>query len=376
MMNCVKKIQGDSFRSTISKINAIQDLTILQSGESVIAVSPAFQGRVFTSSSQGVKGKGYGWINMDLIEDGSYSHTMANLGGESRLWFAPENGPHGFFYPPGMDQNGETLRAPTDLNTVKFIITKKSDKRVSCNGEMVLLNALNQKLKIKVDRTISILDEEEIEQELDIDIDNSMSFVGFSAETTVTNAGENTFNESTGLFSIWELGCMLTSTDNIVIIPLSKDIAEITPYFTPIGDRAKIINKTLFYKADAQGMNKIGVPAEMTTPILGSYSPSNRLLNIVTFHFENGMRYANSIPGHKDPYKGDVINVFNGEVNQELNRNWPFYEFETISQAKKLDPGEQIYHRQTTFHFEGNKSELDNISRDVLGVSLDDIPVF
>ena len=85
------------------------------------------------------------------------------------------------------------------------------------------------------------------------------------------------------------------------------------------------------------------------------------------------LRYANCLWGHKDPYKGDVINVFNGEVNDSLGRNWPFYEMESLSEVKELGVGEEIHHRQSVYHFEGDELGLDKIARKLLGVSLNDI---
>ena len=51
----------------------------------------------------------------------------------------------------------------------------------------------------------------------------------------------------------------------------------------------------------------------------------------------------------------------------------PFYELETSSPAADLKPGESLSHIQFTIHLTGDLNKLDEISRKVLGVSLDEI---
>ncbi|MBI5722962.1 MAG: hypothetical protein HZA50_03310 [Planctomycetes bacterium] len=49
-------------------------------GDARIAVAPAWQGRVMTSTLSGETGAGYGWINRKFIEEGKPSEEM-NKGG-------------------------------------------------------------------------------------------------------------------------------------------------------------------------------------------------------------------------------------------------------------------------------------------------------
>jgi hypothetical protein len=51
----------------------------------------------------------------------------------------------------------------------------------------------------------------------------------------------------------------------------------------------------------------------------------------------------------------------------------PFYELETSSPAADLKPGESLSHVQFTLHLTGDPTELDKVSRKVLGVSLEEI---
>lgn len=146
-------------------------------------------------------------------------------------------------------------------------------------------------------------------------------------------------------------------------------------YFTPLNKRRKIEDNIVFYKADAAYMNKIGILPQNCVAVFGSFSPEINLLTITTYNFEDAELYANSVPENTTPFKGTVIDIFNGEVNKELDRNWPFFEMETSSAMKELHPQEEMYHKQSTYHFEGNEKYLNEISVKVLGVKLSDFKI-
>ena len=363
-----------SFEHTANRLKAIRDIEVLQDGPSMIAVSPAYQGRVFTSTANGLKGRSYGWINWELIDNQEHITNIAYLGGESRLWFGPERGKFSFFFPKGKPQIDEFMSLPPDMNRKTFEVVQRTDRSITVQGDMKLRNASDFVFELGIERTVRLLTRPEIEQSLSIRLNGQIQHVGFSAETHVTNHGYKAFSRDSGLVAIWELGCMLTTPDNIVIIPLSDPNGIVNSYFNPVGDRMKIADGVVYYRADALGMNKIGIPPSYCTDIMGSYSPSANQLNIVTFSFDQDSLYVNSIPDHTDPYGGDVVNIFNGEVNDKMNWNFPFYEFESSSSARELDPNEKVVHTQTTYHFEGKLMDLDRIAQEVLGISLEELP--
>ncbi|WP_282134946.1 DUF6786 family protein [Seonamhaeicola maritimus] len=374
--SCKSELKKGTFVYQLKQLKPIEGIEVLKSDESMIAVSGPYQGRVFTSSSKGLNGRSYGYFNAGLIENNKHSTNIAYLGGESRVWFAPEFGNYSIFFDANVEQIDENMRAPHDLSNVKFKEKTRTEHSITYVGDMNIKNNHNYTFSIGLERKISILNGNQIENSLGINLDQ-ISYVGFSAETTMTNIGNEQWNKETGLLSLWELGCMNTSSDNRVIIPLTRQTDSITEYFTKITiDRMQIKDGVVFYKADALGLNKIGTLPQFTKNVMGSYSKENNLLNIVTFNFENNGVYVNSLPENKAPYAGDVINIFNGNVDVSLNQNWPFYEFESSSSAKELAPKQSIFHSQTTYHFEGDFDVLNEISNKVLGVNLNDIPEF
>ncbi|MGC6431338.1 MAG: DUF6786 family protein [Jejuia sp.] len=365
-----------SFKEVVNKLKPIDDLEILRINESAIAISGAYQGRVFTSTASGFDGSSYGYINWKRFEDGTFDTTISKLGGESRLWFGPEFGKYSIFFDPDDERRVENMKISPDLNFQKFNLLEKDSLSVTYGGKMNIRNHFGTIFNIEAKRKITLLTKPEVEQDLGLPINNDMAYVGFSTESAIKNIGE-AWDKDKGLLCIWDLGALLTTLDNMVFIPLQKNTDSLTGYFTPVTpERLKIKNNVAYYKADAMGLNKIGVKPELTTNIMGSYSKEKQLLNIVKFTFENDSLYVNSLPNNKKPYAGDVTNIFNGEVNQALDRNWPFYEFETSSSAKELDSLETMHHKQTMYHFQGNPKKINEIAQKVLGVDLENIPQF
>ncbi len=362
------------FETVVSHLDKyIDDVVVLSSGASKIAVSPSYQARVFTSSLNGDEGNSLGWINWESIDAGNSHQKMAYLGGESRLWFAPEFGPYSLFHEPKDTLSIATMRAPKDLDTKKFDLVKLDSVSVLAKGTMSLQNHTGTSFDISIRRKIRLLNKRQVENSLNTKLPSNVQFVGFKVATLVKNRG-TAWQKKTGLLGIWELGCNLTSPDTKVIIPLEKPLETVTEYFGDLtSDRLKLQKKAVFFKTDAAHVSKIGILPKHAKNMMGSYSKSKGLLSIVRFNLEKGNSYMSSVPGAKKPYKGDVINIFNGEVDSATNKNWPFYEFESSSLAKTLKTNDKIAHSQTTYHFKGNFISLNAIAKRVLGVGLSEV---
>ncbi len=380
LLNCKKPESNvsdtPSFADHVKKLEIIKDLQVLKHGNSAIALSGTYQGRIFTSTATGLNGKSYGHVNWKLLDEGTHEQTLARLGGESRMWFGPEFGKYSIFFDKGVERDIENMKISPDLDTKTFALIEKDELSVTYGADLEIRNTFGYTFNVNTKRKLSLLTKSQIENDLNVMLNENTPFVGFSAETTIKNLGEQ-WSKEHGLLSIWELGCMLTSPDNRVIIPLKKETDSVTGYFTPVtSERLVTKDSVVFYKADADGVNKIGVRPDLSKNIMGSYSPKNNLLNIVKFTFENDALYVNSLPGNNTPYSGDVTNIFNGEVDEATDKNWPFYEFETSSSTKELNTNETMRHEHTTYHFEGSFEDLNVISLKVLGVDLGHIPQF
>src|SRR5688572_24524915 len=71
-----------------------------QDGIARAIVSPRYQGRVMTTTSAGLEGTSYGWINYDLISSGIVKKQFNPVGGEERFWLGPEGSQFSLYFAP------------------------------------------------------------------------------------------------------------------------------------------------------------------------------------------------------------------------------------------------------------------------------------
>lgn len=375
-IGCTPDIEEDHFSQAIADLKGIEDLKILKNGDAMIAVSPAFQGRIFASSAEGMEGNNIAYFNKNLLEDPQFARKISELGGESRMWFGPEVGEYAIFYDPGSEQTDDYRKISPDLNMIHFDIIGEGERYISSGNHMEIRNASGFHFHLFAERKITLKTQKEIETDLGIELNRNLVSVAFCAETRIKNTGTKQWKKETGLLSIWELGCMKTTPKTFVIIPTRGCMDSVSNYFTPLEGRIQITDSVIFFRTDADYMSKIGIPHTWSKDVLGSYSPEKNRLSIMKYRLTEDTLYVNSVKGSQKPYEGDVINIFNGDIQPERDWYLPFYEFESSSAVKELQPGEEQYHWQSLYHFEGDRVELNAISQLVLGINLDDAPVF
>jgi hypothetical protein len=361
-----------------------EDLNFLKKHLSVIELSnenakviiaPELQGRVLTSSSQGLEGRSYGWVNRKRVEEGPIAKNN-NTGGEDRLWFGPEYGKYAIFFKAGDAMIGANVKVPNPIDSESFELISQNDSEVLFEKEMSFFNYSNYQFNIKVKRRIKLFSNFQIEEKLNINLNENIHAVGFGSENTLINTSDNTWSRDTGLLSIWNIGAFYPSEQLTVVLPLKKKATNITNYWSEAGtDRLIIKDEVAYYKADANYLHKIGVLPSLAKAVFGSYDAERGVLTIVKYSLNPDAIYVNSQwDDNVDPYKGDAINVFNDGVTDEGEGPFgPFYELETSSSTKALASQESITHNHYTFHFEGNKEALNKICKSILNVSLEDI---
>ena len=92
-----------NFLSDYNFLQKYGDVVLLQSENSMVAVSPALQGRVMTSSANGMQGASFGWINRAHYEQGIINKNINAYGGEERFWLGPEGGQYSIFFKEGVE---------------------------------------------------------------------------------------------------------------------------------------------------------------------------------------------------------------------------------------------------------------------------------
>jgi hypothetical protein len=346
---------------------------LLQDGARIVLVCGDYQGRVMTSSSQGMEGFSYGWMNRDLIQSGEKTPHMNAYGGEERFWLGPEGGQFSIYFEPNAAFEFVNWQTPAIIDSENYPIIDQDKSSVTFAKDFSIFNYSKTRFDAKIIRKISLLNKEQVERFLNISL-NAVQWVAYQSENTLTNIGKEDWKKENGLLSIWLLGMLNASDQNTILIPYKKgQEAYINDaYFGKIdSNRLKKKDGILYFKGDANARGKLGVAPEALLPFAASYDAENGILTIIHFDYQDDQAYVNSMwEIQKEPFKGDVLNAYNDGKNDLGTQMGRFYELESSSPAKELKIGESVVHSQRTFHFEGDLNDLNPIAKKILGVDL------
>ena len=384
-VGCVENSKLPSFGNDWKFLSQHTDAVLLTSedGKEKIIVVPEYQGRVMTSSLDGDEGISFGWVNYDLIKSGKTNSQFNAFGGEERLWIAPEGGQFSIFNDVGSPFDIEHWRTPAIIDTEPFEVIETGNDYIKLSKDAKLTNWSGTSFDFRMDRDIRILGEKTVASVLGVKIPQTVSFIGFLSNSSLTNTGKTKWQKEKGLISLWILGQFHPNESTTVVIPFirgsEKDLGPVVNdmYFGKVpSDRLIIGDGVLYFKGDAKYRSKIGLTPLRAKNVLGSYDSKNKILTIVYYNKPDGeLDYLNNMwQIHDEPYRGDVIMGYNdGPLGPGKEQLCPVYELETTSPARELIPGETIEHLHYTFHFSGLEEGLDEVSRKVLGVGLSEI---
>ena len=369
----------DTFGDDLAFLRAhVPDTIVLSRAGARVAVAPAYQGRVMTSSARGEDGASCGWIHRSAIASGTREPHMNAFGGEDRFWLGPEGGQFGLYFPPGAPFDLAHWQVPEPIDWGAWEVVAQSAESVSFRRDMQLVNASGTHLLVRVDRRVHLLDDPTLAALVEARSD--VAAVGYESINAITNAGDAAWERESGLVSIWILSMYPPSPRAIVVIPFrTEGTGPIVndAYFGPVpADRLRVGDGVLYFRADGLRRSKIGVPSGRAMPTLGSWDPERGVLTIVRASLPSSTApYVNSMwETQREPYAGDVVNSYcDGPVGPGQPPLGPFYELESSSPAAALAPGERLEHTHTTVHVEGPRDALDAISRARFGVGLDAI---
>lgn len=346
-------------------------------GNGQLAVSAKYQGKVFTSTADGLQGQSFGWINYKAFDQEKDPHMNA-YGGEDRLWLGPEGGKFSLFFKPGTRMVFENWHTPSAIDTESWNLISADNKRVTLDKEMDLLNYAGTRMKVKVVRDIEVLEKRNIESALGIKLSGEVKYVGFRTSNGIINTGDQEWNKQTGAPCMWSLDMFSPSPKTVIVVPYDERVSgkvATTDYFGEIPkDRISYKNGVLLFKADGRSRGKLGIPPARAKSVAGSYDATNNVLTVTLFDINNEATYLNQEwTPDKDPFTGDAVNAYNDGPLEDGSQMGPFYEIESVSPAAFLKPGGRLDHRHSVFHFTGKKELLDAISQKVFGVSLKEI---
>ena len=379
-----KAPEGVLFKDDLAYLEANTGVVVLSSadGQSRVAVSPALQGRVLTSTASGPDGPSLGWINREAIAKGAINPHMNAFGGEDRFWLGPEGGQFSIFFKEKDPFDLEHWFTPPPVNSEAFAVVSQSTDRITFRQPMTVRNYSGTEFSVDVDREIRLLDRSAVAS-LGLGVPEGIRMAAFSSDNSIRNAGDAPWTKEAGVLSIWILGMFNPSPETTIVVPFRRGpVAELGPivnddYFGKVPSDRLIVDKEaglLFFKGDGQFRSKIGVPPGRAKPFAASYDPTRGILTIVHFTIPgNVLEYVNSKWEIQDnPFAGDVVNSYNdGPASPGAESLGSFYELESSSPAAFLAPGESLGHVHTTMHFQGPEAALDKIAHAALGVGLD-----
>jgi len=353
----------------------IEVIVLTNSNEtSSVAISPELQARVLTSSSNGNLGKSYGWLNYDLIDVKNWQPHINAFGGEDRFWLAPEAGQFSIYFKPGDAFEFKNWQTPECIDSERFDLVSIEKTKAVFKKLMQVTNYQNINFKVLINRTIDLFEISEIENNLNISIPKDLKVVGFQSENNLTNKSED-WKFNSGLLSIWILGMFNSSPQTTALIPTSSPKEINTKYFGAIKDeKIKLEKDYVALTVDGLEKYKIGVLPKDAKNVFGSYDKDNNILTIVKYSLKKDGIYLNSLwKNQQNPYLGDVINVYNDGPNDDGSILGPYFELESSSDSKELRQEETISHVHQTYHFEGTKTALNEISKSVLNIDLNQL---
>ncbi|MFO8012142.1 MAG: DUF6786 family protein [Phycisphaerae bacterium] len=353
------------------------------SGDARLAVVPAYQGRVMTSTDGGEDGASYGWINRSLIGSGKTLEHINPFGGEDRFWLGPEGGQYAIFFEKGEPFDLEHWQTPAAIDTEAWEVAEKTDTSATFAHTFSVTNYSGVTFQVKADRTVRLLGSDAAWEHLGVEPVDGLSMVAYEADNTITNQGEKPWEKETGLLSIWILGMYNPSDATTIVAPIKPGPeSELGPkvvddYFGKVPpERLVVKDDVVYFSGDGQHRSKIGIQPERCTGVIGSYDAAGQVLTVVQFTFDPSVTdYVNSLWKMQDePYNGDAANSYNdGPAKPGAEPMGPFYELESSSPAAALEPGASKRHVHRTIHLRGPEDQLDPIARKVFGVGLAEI---
>lgn len=371
--------EDEGFLKKHTGVIVLQD----KAGAGRVAVVPAWQGRVMTSTAGGEAGLSFGWVNRELIASGKILPHMNAFGGEDRFWMGPEGGQFSIFFAKGVAFDFEHWFTPAIFDTEAFQVVEQAADHAVFGAKFELTNYSGTKFAVAVSRRVQVLEAADVWRKLGVAAAPDVKLVAFETDNRITNTGADAWKKETGLLSVWILGMFTPSPATTVVVPIKRGSeselgAKVTSdYFGAVPpDRLVVRDDVVFLAADGKYRSKIGISPRRSKALLGSYDGEHEVLTLVQFSQPAGVTdYVNSLWKLQDnPFGGDAANSYNdGPPTPGAKPMGPFYELESSSPAAALAPGASLSHVHRTIHLTGPRAQLDAIARATLGVSLDEI---
>lgn len=370
-----------SFSYDLDFLDKFDSIIVLKAGSARVAVSPKYQGKVFTSTTGGPQDPSFGWINYKAFGATPDPHMNA-YGGENRLWLGPEGNRFSLFFEKGKTQVFDNWKTPAPFDSEPWDLDSRSDTSVTLSKKMDLVNYSGTRFKLEIKRTVRILDDTLTKYLfMNITLGSSVRSVAYETYNTIVNTGTDAWTEASGAPCIWMLDMFPPSDSATVFIPrmYQKELPHTVTadYFGQIPpDRLAEKDGYVYLKADGKSRGKLGISSMAASSTGASYDPAKKLLTVIIFYttpFVPRKWLNQEWASTKPPYQGDAVNAYNDGPLANGKQMGPFYELESVSPAAFIKPGDSISHKHIVIHFTGEEKDLDILAKQTMNISLNQV---
>lgn len=360
---------------------------LLSQDDTIVAVSPALQGRVLTSSFAGMDGASLGWINRVELAYKKSDLQKVQLGGEDRFWVGPQGGENSIFFPVGSIVNESSWRIPAFLTSESWNLVAKNAYRAKFEKSAEFENIKGTKFKVKAEREVSVLNRKHAADILGVVIPENVKMVAFQSFNKLTNMGSSPWTAKTGLLNISTQSCFNANRKTNAFVPYRAgepaklgDIVRDNFYGASLDidnkERLVVDPSFIAFRTDGKRLSYIGVSSRRSEGIALSYDDANAILTVIFYIKPTDVRAYLQSSWRKSvsEYDGDAISVFNnGPVAGSNAPADAYYEISSYSPALALESGKSQFHLQRTFHFHGSEFDLGQISTALVGLSINQL---
>ncbi|MDR1456201.1 MAG: hypothetical protein LBJ01_11155 [Tannerella sp.] len=346
-------------------------------GEAQIIVSPGYQAKVFTSSAGGMEGKSLGYVGYKALDAETLNEHMNGYGGENRFWIGPEGGKYSVFFRPGTEQVYAHWHTPPAIDTEAWDVVSANRRSVSLKKETEVTNYAGSRLKLRMDRTVSLIGAAEIKSALGLDPGPEVQAVAYATENVITNLNDFEWTRETGAVCIWVLDMFHPGPRAVTLVPFlegdGRELGKIvtSDYFGEIpADRLQIRGGLICLKTDGKFRSKLGLNGRRTRTTAGNYDPDAGRLTVITYDVDRDAIYlSQEWNPDREPLIGDAMNAYNDGPLEDGSIMGPFLELESASPAAFLPPAKSLAHRHTVYHFLGGEKELSPLVEKLFGLT-------
>ena len=273
-------------------------------GGARVAVVPAWQGRVMTSTVGGAAAPSHGWTNDELVASrrAPPAHqrvrrrgpVLARARGRAVLDLLRE----------GRPLRPRALADPAPRG--HRALARRGERAPGTwpsAGRDGSSTTRARRFDLQVDRTVRLLDAEAVARRLGADVPARRPLRRLRVGEPAHERREAPWTKEDGLLSLWILGMFKPSPRTTVVIPYREgaesDLGPVVndAYFGKVpADRLLTRDGVLFFRGDGRYRSKIGLSPRRARPVLGSYDALRGVLTIVPFDKPEGaLDYVNSM---------------------------------------------------------------------------------